>query len=166
MTLGHPFACRAHLRSGDVVHLSAGATACAESIVVSCTLSCSSSSQGAAATKPAKENAVRHATAVQPQARTKPSCASRTRVRVPLMTIVWITVPRSKLFSVMRSRFALSEACEHPLVLGPVVKRGMQPGAGTSLAGLNNSRCGSDNGCYGISRRPFIASDNLCERFS
>jgi hypothetical protein len=71
--------------------------------------------------------------------------------------------PRSKLFSVMRSRFVLPEACEHPLVLGRVVKRGAQPGAGTSLAGLNNSRCCSRNGCYGISERLFIISCNLCE---
>jgi hypothetical protein len=85
------------------------------------------------------------------------------------MTIVWITVPRrahSKLFSVMRSRFALSEACEHLLVLGPVVNRGLQPAAGTFLAGLNNSRCCSLIGCYGISGHPFIASDNLCARCS
>jgi len=47
----------------------------------------------------------------------------------------------SKLFSVMRPRSAQSEACRHPLVLGAVVKCGAQPGAGTSLAGLNNSRC-------------------------
>ena len=69
--------------------------------------------------------------------------------------------PRSKLFSVMHSRFVLSEACEHPLVLGRVVKRGAQPSAGTSLADLKNSRCSSRNGCYGISGRPFIASNNL-----
>src|ERR1019366_7110820 len=45
--------------------------------------------------------------------------------------------PRSKLFFVMRPPSALSEACEHPLVLGATVKRGAQPGAGISLAGLN-----------------------------
>ena len=61
---------------------------------------------------------------------------------------------------------ALSEACRHPLDLGAVVKRGAQPGAGTSLAGLDNSRCDSLIGCYGISGRPFIASNNFCERCS
>jgi hypothetical protein len=35
--------------------------------------------------------------------------------------------------SVMRPRLALSEACRHPLVLGAAVKRGSQPGAGSSL---------------------------------
>jgi hypothetical protein len=73
---------------------------------------------------------------------------------------------RSKLFSVMRARFALSEARERPLVLEPMVKRGAQPDAGMRLAGLNNSRCDSLIGCYGISERPFIALDNLCESFS
>src|ERR1019366_7258642 len=73
---------------------------------------------------------------------------------------------RSKLFSVMRPRFALSEACRHPPVLGAVVKRGAQPGAGTSLADLNNLCCCSLIGCYGISERLFIVSRNLCESFS
>jgi transposase len=35
---------------------------------------------------------------------------------------------RSKLFSVMRPRFAESEACRHRLVLGVVIKCGAQPG--------------------------------------
>jgi hypothetical protein len=62
----------------------------------------------------------------------------------------------SKLFSVMRPRFALSEACRHPPVLGAVVKRGARPGAGTIPAGLDNPRCSSRIGCYGISGHPFI----------
>jgi hypothetical protein len=41
-----------------------------------------------------------------------------------------------------------------------MVERGAQPSAGTSLAELSNSRCGSLIGCYGISGRPFIALDN------
>lgn len=73
---------------------------------------------------------------------------------------------RSKLFSAMGSLFAQSDGREHPLVLGSMVKRGVQPGAGTSLAGLDNSRCCSLIGCYGISEHLFIASDNLCESFS
>src|ERR1700730_5813200 len=43
----------------------------------------------------------------------------------------------------MRPRFAQSEACRHPLVLGAVVKCGAQPGAGMSLAELDNLRCDS-----------------------
>jgi hypothetical protein len=66
----------------------------------------------------------------------------------------------------MRPRFAQSEACRHPLVLGAMVKCGAQPGAGMSLADLDNLRCDSLIGCYGISERPFIASNNLCARFS
>jgi hypothetical protein len=69
---------------------------------------------------------------------------------------------RSKFFSVAVPAFAQSEAWQHPLVLGEMVKRGAQPGAGTRLAGLNNSRCDSPIGCYGISERPFIVSDNFC----
>jgi hypothetical protein len=53
-----------------------------------------------------------------------------------------------------------------PLVLGGMAKRGAQPGAGTSLAGLNNSCCDSLIGCYGISGRPFIVSRNLSARIS
>jgi hypothetical protein len=45
-------------------------------------------------------------------------------------------------------------------------KRGAQPGAGTSLADLDNSRCDSLIGFYGISGHPFIASENLRARFS
>jgi hypothetical protein len=45
-------------------------------------------------------------------------------------------------------------------------KRGAQPGAGMILADFNNSRCYSLIGFYGILEHPFIASDNLCERFS
>jgi hypothetical protein len=71
----------------------------------------------------------------------------------------------SKLFSAMRSQFALSDGREHPLVLGAMVKPGAQPGAGISLAGLNNSRCCSRNGCYGISEHPFIASDTYARDF-
>ena len=66
----------------------------------------------------------------------------------------------------MRSRLCLGKGRRHPLVLGATVKRGAQPDAGTSLADLNNSRCGSLIGCYGISEHPFIASDSFCERFS
>jgi hypothetical protein len=98
---------------------------------------------------------------------TNASCA--TRDRVPLKKLFGSLSgagTRSKLFSVMRPRFALSEACRHPLVIGAVVKRGAQPGAGTVLADRDNSRCCSLIGCYGISERPFIASDNLCARFS
>jgi hypothetical protein len=58
--------------------------------------------------------------------------------------------------------FAQSDCREHPLVLGSMVKRG----AGISPAGLNNSRCDSLIGCYGISEYPFIASNNFCERLS
>jgi hypothetical protein len=47
-----------------------------------------------------------------------------------------------------------------------MVKRGAQPGAGTSLADLDNSRCDSLIGCYGISEHPFIASNNFCARLS
>src|SRR5258707_5989544 len=72
------------------------------------------------------------------------------------------TGTRSKLFSANALSVLLGKACRHPLVLGAMVKRGAQPGAGTCLAGLNNSPCDSPLGCYGISGRPFIASDNLC----
>jgi hypothetical protein len=58
-------------------------------------------------------------------------------------------------------QFALSEACRHPLALGAMVKLGAQLGAGTSLADLDNSRCGSLIGCYGISERLFIACNNF-----
>ena len=68
---------------------------------------------------------------------------------------------RSKLFSVNALSVLLGKARRHPLVLGAMVKRGARPGAGTSLAGLNNSRCCSLIGCYGISEPPFIASDKL-----
>jgi hypothetical protein len=64
-----------------------------------------------------------------------------------------------------QERLASPETYEHPLVLGLMVKRRAQLGAGTSLAGLINSRCGSLIRCYGISERPFIASNNFCERF-
>ncbi len=67
---------------------------------------------------------------------------------------------------VLHSWFALCKACRHPLVLGTMIKRGEQPGAGMILADINNSRCGSLIGCYGISGHTFIASDNLCERIS
>jgi hypothetical protein len=38
-----------------------------------------------------------------------------------------------------------------------MVKRGAQPGAGTSLAGLNNSRCDSLIVCYGKSANGRLA---------
>jgi hypothetical protein len=63
-------------------------------------------------------------------------------------------------------RFSMGNARGHPLVLGEMVKRGAQPGAGTFLADLDNSRCTSRIRCYGISEYPFIASDNFYERFS
>src|SRR5258707_7787767 len=74
------------------------------------------------------------------------------------------TGTRSKLFSVNALPVLLGKARRHPLFLEATVKRGVQPDAGTSLAGLNNSRCCSPIGCYGISGRPFIASSNFCER--
>jgi hypothetical protein len=58
---------------------------------------------------------------------------------------------RSKLFSVNVLSVLLGESSSAPLALGSMVKRRAQPGAGTSLAGLNNSRCGSLIECYGIS---------------
>lgn len=73
---------------------------------------------------------------------------------------------RSKLFSVGALLDSLCKACRHPLVPGSMIKRGAQPSAGMSLAGRNNSRCCSLIGCYGISERPFITLDNLCESFS
>jgi hypothetical protein len=73
---------------------------------------------------------------------------------------------RSKLFSDHALSALLGKARRHPLFLDAIVKRGAQPSAGTSLAGLNNSRCGSLIGCYGISERLFIVSYNLCESSS
>jgi hypothetical protein len=70
----------------------------------------------------------------------------------------------SKLFFGMNPRFALSEVGRLPLVLGAMVKRRAQLGAGTIRADLNNSRCcDSLIGFYGISERLFIASYSLCE---
>src|SRR6266403_2760861 len=93
---------------------------------------------------------------------TNASCACRTRDREPLKKLFGSLSgagTRSKLFSVNALSVLLGKACRHPLVLGSMVERGTQPGAGTSLAGLNNSRCCSRIGCYGISGRPFTASD-------
>jgi hypothetical protein len=75
-------------------------------------------------------------------------------------------VTRSKLFSVTCPRFALAETCRYPLVLASRVNPGVQPGAGTSLADLDNSRCCSRIGCYGISEHTFRPWDYSCERFS
>src|SRR5258706_9933872 len=71
----------------------------------------------------------------------------------------------SKLFSVNALLVWVVEGLD-PLGLRSMVKRGAQPGAGTIPAGQDNSRCYSLIGCYGISGRPFIASNNLRERFS
>ena len=46
------------------------------------------------------------------------------------------TGTRSKLFSVNALSVLLGKARRHPLSLEVTVKRGVQPGAGTSLAGL------------------------------
>jgi hypothetical protein len=70
----------------------------------------------------------------------------------------------SNLFSVKTLSGLLCKVSRRQLVLGTIVKRGAQPGAGTSLADLDNSRCSSLIGCYGISEHPFIASDNLGAR--
>jgi F420-0:gamma-glutamyl ligase len=57
-------------------------------------------------------------------------------------------------------------AQKDPRVVELILREGAQPSAGTSLAGLNNSRCCSLIRCYGISERPFMASNNLGARFS
>jgi hypothetical protein len=75
-------------------------------------------------------------------------------------------VDRSIIFSV----WCCGQLGAHPtktlLALGTMAKRGAQPVAGMILADLDNSRCCSVIGFYGISGQPFIASDNLCERSS
>ena len=90
----------------------------------------------------------------------------RSRVSQEIVRIVVRGGSRQQIILRYAPRFALSEACRHPPVLGAVVKRGAQPGAGTSLADLNNLCCCSLIGCYGISGHPFIVSRNLCESFS
>src|SRR5437899_4139893 len=72
----------------------------------------------------------------------------------------------SKLFFVNALAVLLCKACRHPLMLGTMVEWGTQPGGDMILAYLDNSRCCSLIGCYGISGHAFIASDNFCARFS
>ena len=100
---------------------------------------------------------------IRPMLRALRECEIASRLREFFRSLSG-TETCSKLFSGDTLSVLLRKGRRHSLVLGAIIKQGAQPSPGTSLADLNNSRCDSLIGCYGISGLPFIASDNLCER--